>query len=48
MNNQAPTKIAVVGLGAWGSALALHCARLGHAVVRQILFRRIRFGEPIS
>lgn len=28
-----PTKkIAVVGLGAWGSALALHCARLGHSV----------------
>jgi glycerol-3-phosphate dehydrogenase (NAD(P)+) len=25
-------KIAVVGLGAWGSALAVHCARLGHSV----------------
>lgn len=33
MNNQTTTKIAVVGLGAWGSALALHCARLGHVVV---------------
>ena len=33
MNTQTTTKIAVVGLGAWGSALALHCARLGHAVV---------------
>ena len=33
MNKQATTKIAVVGLGAWGSALALHCARLGHSVV---------------
>lgn len=32
MNNQPSTKIAVVGLGAWGSALALHCARLGCAV----------------
>lgn len=29
MNNHLSTKIAVVGLGAWGSALALHCARLG-------------------
>ncbi len=27
-----PTDIAVVGLGAWGSALALYCARLGHSV----------------
>jgi glycerol-3-phosphate dehydrogenase (NAD(P)+) len=27
-----PTEIAVVGLGAWGSALALYCARLGHSV----------------
>ena len=26
-------RIAVVGMGAWGSALALHCARAGHAVV---------------
>ncbi len=32
MNKQPTTKIAVVGLGAWGSALALHCARLGGAV----------------
>lgn len=32
MNKQTTTKIAVVGLGAWGSALALHCARLGCAV----------------
>jgi len=32
MNNHPTTKIAVVGLGAWGSALALHCARLGCAV----------------
>lgn len=28
-----PRTIAVVGLGAWGSALALHCAREGHKVV---------------
>ena len=28
-----PLKISVVGLGAWGSALAIHCARLGHSVV---------------
>jgi glycerol-3-phosphate dehydrogenase (NAD(P)+) len=27
-----PTEIAVVGLGAWGSALSLYCARLGHSV----------------
>jgi glycerol-3-phosphate dehydrogenase (NAD(P)+) len=27
-----PTEIAVIGLGAWGSALALYCARLGHSV----------------
>ncbi len=26
-------RIAVVGLGAWGTALAVHCARLGHSVV---------------
>lgn len=26
-------KISVVSLGAWGSALALHCARLGHSVI---------------
>jgi glycerol-3-phosphate dehydrogenase (NAD(P)+) len=26
-------RIAVVGMGAWGSALALHCARAGHTVV---------------
>lgn len=32
MHTQSSTKIAVVGLGAWGSALALHCARLGCAV----------------
>ena len=32
MNKQPTTKIAVVGLGAWGSALALHCARHGCAV----------------
>lgn len=31
MNN--PKQIAVIGLGAWGSALALHCARRGHSVV---------------
>jgi glycerol-3-phosphate dehydrogenase (NAD(P)+) len=31
--NATPRSIAVVGLGAWGSALALHCARLGHKVV---------------
>lgn len=28
-----PQKISVVGLGAWGSALAIHCARLGHSVI---------------
>ncbi len=33
MNNTLSTKIAVVGLGAWGSALALHCARLGCPIV---------------
>lgn len=34
MSAKAPKKrIAVVGLGAWGSALALHCARLGHSVI---------------
>jgi glycerol-3-phosphate dehydrogenase (NAD(P)+) len=27
-----PSEIAVIGLGAWGSALALYCARIGHAV----------------
>ncbi len=26
-------RIAVVGLGAWGTALAVYCARLGHSVV---------------
>lgn len=26
-------RIAVVGMGAWGSALALHCARAGHTIV---------------
>lgn len=26
-------RIAVVGVGAWGSALALHCARAGHSVI---------------
>jgi glycerol-3-phosphate dehydrogenase (NAD(P)+) len=26
------TDIAVIGMGAWGSALAFHCARLGHRV----------------
>jgi glycerol-3-phosphate dehydrogenase (NAD(P)+) len=30
--NGQPTEIAVIGLGAWGSALALYCARLGHSV----------------
>lgn len=33
MNNNPSKKIAVVGLGAWGSALALHCARLGCPVI---------------
>lgn len=28
-----PRKIAIIGLGAWGSALALYCARMGHSVV---------------
>jgi glycerol-3-phosphate dehydrogenase (NAD(P)+) len=32
MDNHLSIKIAVVGLGAWGSALAVHCARLGCAV----------------
>lgn len=27
-----PTRVGVIGLGAWGSALALYCARLGYAV----------------
>lgn len=34
--DESPTvtkRIAVVGLGAWGTALAVHCARLGHSVV---------------
>lgn len=29
----APRTVGVIGLGAWGGALALHCARLGHRVV---------------
>jgi glycerol-3-phosphate dehydrogenase (NAD(P)+) len=29
----ATKRIAVVGLGAWGTALAVYCARLGHSVV---------------
>jgi len=33
MSSTSPGQIAVVGLGAWGSALALHCARLGHNVI---------------
>lgn len=33
MSKHPSTKIAVVGLGAWGSALALHCARLGCPVI---------------
>lgn len=24
------TRVAVIGGGAWGTALALHCARMGH------------------
>lgn len=28
-----PSEIAVIGLGAWGSALATYCARLGHSVI---------------
>jgi glycerol-3-phosphate dehydrogenase len=27
-----PREVAVIGLGAWGSALALYCSRLGHSV----------------
>lgn len=27
------TKIGVIGGGAWGTALALHCARMGHTVL---------------
>jgi hypothetical protein len=27
------TKIGVLGAGAWGTALALHCARMGHDVM---------------
>lgn len=30
---QVGKRIAVIGLGAWGTALALHCARRGHSVV---------------
>ena len=37
MTTQSPSgpsrRIAVIGMGAWGSALALHCARAGHSVV---------------
>lgn len=33
MSRAHPVQIAVVGLGAWGGALALHCARLGHSVI---------------
>lgn len=33
MTNSTPRQIAIVGLGAWGTALALHCARLGHSVI---------------
>lgn len=29
----APARIGVVGLGAWGSSLALYCTRIGHSVV---------------
>ena len=32
-STQAATQIGVVGLGAWGSSLALYCARIGHNVV---------------
>lgn len=28
-----PVRVAVVGAGSWGTALAVHCARAGHAVV---------------
>jgi len=28
-----PTKVAVIGAGSWGTALAVHCARAGHSVV---------------
>lgn len=28
-----PMQVAVLGLGAWGTALALHCARCGHHVI---------------
>lgn len=27
------TKVGVLGAGAWGTALALHCARMGHDVM---------------
>jgi glycerol-3-phosphate dehydrogenase len=26
-------RVAVIGLGAWGSSLALYCARIGHQVI---------------
>lgn len=32
MNQQSMQKIAVLGAGAWGTALAIHLARVGHAV----------------
>jgi glycerol-3-phosphate dehydrogenase (NAD(P)+) len=31
--NKHPKKISVIGLGAWGSSLALYCARQGHDVL---------------
>ena len=43
-------RIAVVGMGAWGSALALHCARAGHSVVgwnrdKAVVERALSSGE---
>lgn len=38
--------ISVVGLGAWGAALAIHCARLGHSVIGWS--RDIRIVERVN
>jgi glycerol-3-phosphate dehydrogenase (NAD(P)+) len=32
VNDEAPSQIAVLGAGSWGTALAIQCARAGHAV----------------
>lgn len=43
---QQTLKISVVGLGAWGSALAIHCARLGHSVIGWN--RDLKFVEGVN